>query len=155
MRRLKISRRNYSPRRTARSVLAVTAILLAALPLAGCAGDGASGRSASAAGIQGTASQTLSLSFSTEPAVLTGGGSSTLKLDVSEKTKPVKGASVVFEIWPQGEDQHAQLSAKTGDEAGSYYVKGEFSQLGSYYLLAHVTTPDGVHDMRTFEFEVK
>ncbi|WP_372629380.1 FixH family protein [Cohnella sp.] len=123
------------------------ALLLAALALGGCASGGDRLPAA------GSDIGTLELRFSTEPAKLTGSGSSTLSLDVKQGSEPVKGASVVFEIWPKGEQQHAQLSAKS-EEDGKYYVRGEFSQAGDYYLLAHVTTAEGLHDMKTFEFSV-
>lgn len=126
----------------------VAVLLLTFLAMAYCSGGGSS--VSAAGGPEGA----LDIRFTTAPAKLSAAGSSSLNLEIKEKSKPVVGASVIFEIWPKGQDQHAQLNAKSVED-GLYYIKGEFSQVGDYYLLAHVTTAEGVHEMKTFEFNIQ
>ncbi|BBI31630.1 FixH family protein [Cohnella abietis] len=130
------------------AIILLMLLLVTAALLSGCGGAGSR---VSAAGNSGEA---LSISFATTPEKLLSSGSSTLSLDIKEKDKAVVGAAVIFEIWPKGQEQHAQLNAKS-EGKGQYYIKGEFSQLGDYYLLAHVTTAEGVHQMKTFEFSIQ
>ncbi|WP_239616048.1 FixH family protein [Cohnella mopanensis] len=130
------------------SLAAVAVMLLVTLSLSGCSSGG---NSASAAG---NSDGTLDIRFTTAPEKLSAAGTSSLNLEIKAKAKPVVGASVIFEIWPKGEEQHAQLNAKSVED-GLYFIKGEFSQVGDYYLLAHVTTAEGVHEMKTFEFSIQ
>ncbi|WP_256758887.1 hypothetical protein [Cohnella sp. WQ 127256] len=127
---------------------AVAILLFLLLSLTGCSGAGSKVSAANNLG------EALSIQFSSDPVKPSASGSTTLNLDIKEQSKPAIGAAVVFEIWPKGQEQHAQLNAKSVED-GLYFIKGEFSQVGDYYLLAHVTSAEGVHEMKTFEFTIQ
>lgn len=125
-------------------------VLLAALALAlvGCsAGSSASAESAEPYGI----------AFSTEPAVPRPNASASLAAEITKGKKAVADADVIFEIWPKGADaaSHYQANAKA-DGKGSYVLKGQFSEPGTYYVIVHLTPKEtGTMTMASFDFEVK
>lgn len=137
-----------------RGLFPIAAACLALALLAGCSsGAGASTGGASSAGDDGR----YGIAFSASPETPKLGESVSMTVDVTQGGKPVKGAEVVLELWPQGAepDGHAQLAAKETGE-GSYVLKGEFSQAGKYYVITHVTPKEtGQMTMASFEFEIE
>ena len=53
----------------------------------------------------------------------------------------------------QTDDQHETVEAKLDKEKGVYYIEKNFNELGSYYIIAHVTAR-GMHNMPKVEIEV-
>ncbi|MBB6695504.1 FixH family protein [Cohnella xylanilytica] len=132
------------------SLWALIAALLAMALLSACSADAGASSGGGDDGRYGIA-------FSASPETPKLGESVSLTVDVTQGGKPVKGAEVVLELWPQGAepDGHAQLAAKETGE-GSYVLKGEFSQAGKYYVITHVTPKEtGQMTMASFEFEIE
>lgn len=95
----------------------------------------------------------LSIDFSTKPKSLKLNQSSVLAVKVASKGEEISDAEVVFEIWREGEYQPIEVNTKS-DHKGTYTLKGKFSEIGTYNLIAHVSALNR-HDMETFQFTIE
>ncbi|HHY72928.1 MAG TPA: FixH family protein [Bacillus bacterium] len=69
-----------------------------------------------------------------------------LKVHITYKKSPLKGARVRFEVWKDGQDKHQFIDA-TEDKAGEYSAKEIFNEQGTYNIKVHVEEEKNkIHD---------
>ncbi|MDR9793155.1 FixH family protein [Aeribacillus pallidus] len=95
----------------------------------------------------------LTMEFSMNPKELQVNEAAALSVKVTSKGKAVTDAEVVFEIWKEGLNEPLFMNTKS-DSKGTYTLKGQFSEAGTYSLIAHVSTLYS-HQMQTFQFTIQ
>jgi hypothetical protein len=78
----------------------------------------------------------------------------TFRAIATKDGKKIDGAaSVKFEVWIDGEEEHNMLKA-TYINDGTYEVSTSFAEEGSYHLIYHINDIDGIHHMDQLDFTV-
>lgn len=148
--------RTMIDRRKRLSALAMAAAVTALLLLSGCSSDAKAEKAGAASGSGSADDERYGIAFSTSPGTFKLNEDAVLYVDVTKDGAPVKDANVVLELWPKDADanDHAQMIAQA-DGKGGYALKGQFSEKGTYYVIAHVTPKEtGQMIMSGFDFEV-
>ncbi|RUS48954.1 FixH family protein [Cohnella sp. AR92] len=148
-------RREGNVRRGSFVAWMIPATLTALLLLSACSSGSRAGSGASS-GSGGAEEDRYGIAFSTYPETLKQNESAELKVEVTKGGAPVKEAAVILELWPKdaSSNSHAQMPAKA-DGKGNYLLKGQFSEEGTYYVIAHITPKEtGQMTMAGFDFEV-
>jgi hypothetical protein len=99
-----------------------------------------------------TIPKNIALSFSTSPSNPTPNQPVTLVAKVTGDSKPVNDASVEFEVWNTGSENHSMLKAKRTGE-GTYTISNTYPIAGSYNVIVHATTPQ-THQMISKTFTI-
>jgi hypothetical protein len=68
-----------------------------------------------------------------------------LSTSIQEGDQPFSDATVRFEIWKDGEEQHKYIDAKETSTKGTYISSYQFEEAGMYKIVVHVEKGE-VHD---------
>jgi hypothetical protein len=77
-----------------------------------------------------------------------------LSTSIQEGDQPFPNATVRFEIWKDGEEQHKYIDAKESSTRGTYTSSYQFEEAGMYKIVVHVEKGE-VHDHIETSVEVQ
>lgn len=77
-----------------------------------------------------------------------------LRTMISQSNDPFTDATVRFEIWKEGHEQHHYVDANESTTKGSYVSNFTFDEIGLYHIVVHVEKAE-IHDHTEVKVDVK